>query len=236
MHQPWINFTDYPTLGLLFNGVGCLFWVVAYGILVWEIRKKKFVEMPAYVACANIGWEFVWSFIYHPDTGLLYALSYQGAFLLDCYIFYSLLRYGTKQPMLQEYKNHFKAFCFFNLGFWILFSYFFRSEGLDTSIGANSGYIINVILSLQCLTLLMQTKDTHQFSLLMGGSKMLGTGLISVSMFFFYPQNHFVQLLGVTCFLLDNMYLYVLWRRQAKRSLTSKEKSYVAQTDQLFPS
>ncbi|KPM47627.1 transmembrane-type terpene cyclase [Jiulongibacter sediminis] len=213
MNQPLINFELYPVSGLLFNGIGCLFWVVAYVVLVWEIRKKKFVEMPAYVAGANIGWEFVWSFIYHPDTGLLYALSYIAAFFLDCYIFWATLKYGTKQPMNEDAKKHFVLFCLINFGFWILFTYFHRTEGYDTTIGANSGYIINVILSLQCLFLLFQTKDTSKFSLLLAWSRMLGTGLISVSMFIFYADNHFVQLLGVACFILDCTFIYVLKKR-----------------------
>ncbi|MEN2284347.1 hypothetical protein AAGF08_19540 [Algoriphagus sp. SE2] len=216
MNQPLINFEDYSIAGLIFNGVGCLFWVVAYVILVIEIRKKKFVEMPAYVAGANLGWEFVWSWIYHPNTGLLFALSYQAAFLLDCFIFYSVLRYGTKQPMNPETKKHFALFCVINFGFWIIFSYLFRNEGFDTLIGANSGYIINVILSLQCVFLLMQTKDTGQFSMVLAWSRMLGTGLISVSMFFFYPENHFVQFLGISCFILDNTFIYILWKRHGK--------------------
>lgn len=213
MNQPLINFQDYPLSGLIFNGVGCLFWVVAYAVLVWEIRKKKFVEMPAYVAGANIGWEFVWSFFYHPNTGLFYALSYQAAFFLDCYIFYSVLRYGTKQPMNAEAKKHFTAFCFINLIFWVLFSYTHRNEGYDTLIGANSGYIINVILSLQCVMLLFQTKDTSQFSMLLAWCRMLGTGLITVSMFIFYPESNFIKLLGVSCLIMDCTFIYVLYRR-----------------------
>lgn len=214
--MPLINFKDYNTTGLLFNGIGCLFWVVAYVVLVYEIRKKKFVEMPAYVAGANLGWEFIWSTFFHPTTGLLYALSYIAAFLLDCYIFYNVLKYGTKQPMSDEVRKNFKYFAVANLGFWILFSYFYRQEGFDTTIGSNSGYIINVILSLQCLAMLLQVKNTENFSLLLGWSKMLGTGLISVSMFIFYPENSFVQLLGVSCFILDSLYIYTLIKRHGK--------------------
>lgn len=216
MKQPLINFEDYSTLGLVFNGVGCLFWVLAYAVLVWEIRKKKFVEMPAYVAGANIGWEFVWSFFYHPDTGFLYSLSYQAAFLLDCFIFYSILRYGTKQPMNQESKKHLVLFCCINFFFWIFFCYFFMKEGYDTAIGANSGYIINVILSLQCVFMLMQTKDTGRFSMLLAWSRMLGTGLISVSMFIFYPESRLIQLLGISCLFLDISYIYILNKRHGK--------------------
>lgn len=213
MDQPMINFDGYPLSGLIFNGVGCLFWVGAYAVLVWEIRKKKFVEMPAYVAGANIGWEFVWSFIYHPDTGWLFALSYQCAFLLDCYIFYATLRYGTKQPMNATTKKHFVLFSFINLLFWVLFTFAHRDEGYDTTIGANSGYIINVILSLQCVFLLMQTQETEKFSMLLAWCRMLGTGLITVSMFIFYNESFFVQLLGVSCFMMDCTFIYILWKR-----------------------
>ncbi|MEM6829346.1 MAG: hypothetical protein AAGA66_10185 [Bacteroidota bacterium] len=214
--QPLINFKDYPISGLVFNGVGCLFWVVAYAVLVWEIVKRKFVEMPAYVACANIGWEFVWSFFFHPNTGLLFSLSYQAAFLLDCFIFYSVLKYGTKQPMTETIKKHFKFLCVANLIFWVLLSYFYRQGGYDTMIGANSGYIINVPLSLLCLLLFLQMKEASKFSLLFAWSRMLGTGLITVSMFIFYPENRFIQLLGVTCFIVDCLFIYLRSRTRSR--------------------
>jgi hypothetical protein len=210
---PLINTKDYPIAGLWFNGIGCLFWVVAYIVLVREIRRKKYVEMPAYVAGANIGWELVWSIFNHPDTGLLYAASYVCAFLLDCYIFVSVLRYGTRQPVPEGMKKKFHFFCGVNFIFWILFSYLYHREGYDTTIGANSGYIINVIVSVQCLAMLMSTTDISNFSRLLGWSKLLGTGLISVSMFIFYPQNHLVQLLGIACFLTDVTYIVTLIRR-----------------------
>ena len=100
--------------------------------------------------------------------------------------------------------------------FWILFSYTHRTEGYDTLIGANSGYIINVILSLQCLILLFQTADTTEFSLLLGLCRLLGTGLITVSLFYFYPNSRFVQLLGISCFVMDSVYNYVLWKRNGQ--------------------
>lgn len=216
MNQVWINFEEYSTIGLIFNGVGCFFWVLAYAVLVREIIIKKFVEMPAYVAGANIGWEFVWSFIYHPNTGLLFSLSYKAAFFLDCFIFYSVFRYGTKQPINPEAKKHFKLFSLINFLFWIGFSYCYMYEFYDTKIGANSGYIINVILSLQCVFMLMQTQDTSRFSMLLAWTRMLGTGLISVSMFIFYPESRFIQLLGVSCLFLDLSYIYILWKRHGK--------------------
>ena len=46
MNQALINFEDYALSGLIFNGVGCLFWVVAYVVLVWEIRKRSLWRCP----------------------------------------------------------------------------------------------------------------------------------------------------------------------------------------------
>ncbi|HEY1039220.1 MAG TPA: hypothetical protein VGF30_07430, partial [Bacteroidia bacterium] len=102
----WINTKDYSTSALIWNGVGCLFWVVTYAALVKEIIKRKYVEMPFFIAAGNIAWEFIWSFFYHPDTGRLYSLSYQGAFVLDVFIFISILLYGHKQIEIPEIKKH----------------------------------------------------------------------------------------------------------------------------------
>jgi hypothetical protein len=216
MNKPLINLQDYDHTGLLFNGIGCLFWVLAYALLVYEIRRKKFVEMPAYIAGANIGWELVWGFIYHPDTGLLYEWSYKAAFLLDCFIFYSIMRYGTKQPMNAESRRHFLLFCGVNFLFWVLFSITLFRDGYDTPIGAYSGFIINVILSLQCIFMLFQTGETERFSVLFAWCRMLGTALISVSLWFFYPKNESMKLLGIACFILDSVYIYVLWKRHGR--------------------
>jgi hypothetical protein len=214
--MPWINTAEYSISGLIFNGIGCLFWLVAYSVLVYNIYKKKFVEMPAYVAGANFGWEFVYSFIYHPTTGLIYALAYIGAFFLDCYIFFNLLRYGEKQPMTSLVRKYFKPLALFNFIFWILWCYFFIYQGFDNGIGANSGYIINMILSITCLAMLLQMNDPSKFSIIFAWCKMLGTGFMSVSAIIFYPDNHLVQVMAVTCFVVDSIFIGVLTQKNGK--------------------
>ena len=67
----WINTKDYSTPALIWNGVGCLFWVITYAALVKEILKRKYVEMPFFIAAGNLAWEFIWSVFYHPSTGKL---------------------------------------------------------------------------------------------------------------------------------------------------------------------
>lgn len=214
----WINNDKYSFFQLLWNGIGCAFWVITYATLVKDIVKKKFVEMPFFIAAGNLAWEFVWSFYFHPDTGFLYSLSYQGAFLLDVFIFISLLRYGTKQIEIPEIKKHFKAICIGLLIIWIPLNYFFVKQGFDTEIGANSGYILNIIISFLYPILLLRT-SVNYFSKTVAWCKMLGTGFITVSMFLIYPENYFVQILGVACLLLDVLYIYLLNKKKAEISI-----------------
>ncbi|MBL7934290.1 MAG: hypothetical protein JNM51_00600 [Bacteroidia bacterium] len=208
----WINTKDYSTAQLLWNGIGCLFWVITYAALVREIVRKKFVEMPFFIAIGNIAWEFVWGFFYHPDTGKLFALSYQGAFFLDVFIFYFVLKYGYKQIHIPEIQKHFKWISFGLLAMWLPLNYFFVKQGFDTSIGANSGYILNVIISLLYPLLLLRS-DVKYFSETVAWCKFIGTGCISVSMFLIYPHNYLVHTLAISCFVLDLLYAILLKRK-----------------------
>lgn len=201
----WINTEKYSTGALIWNGVGCLFWVITYAALVKEIIKRRFVEMPFFIAAGNIAWEFVWSFFYHPDTGELFSLSYQGAFLLDVFIYISVFKYGAKQIDIPILKKHFKLIAFALLVIWLPLNYFFVAQGFDTSIGANSGYILNLMISFLYPLLLLRSNPAN-FSQTVAWCKWIGTGCITVSMFLIYPDNHFVQVLGVSCFILDLTY------------------------------
>lgn len=208
----WINTTDYTTAQLIWNGIGCIFWVITYAALLREIITKKFVEMPFFIAAGNLAWEFIWSFFYHPNTGKLFSLSYQGAFLLDVFIFYFVLKYGYKQIAIPEIQKHFKWIAVCLLIMWIPLNYFFVFQKFDTPIGANSGYILNLFISLLYPALLFRN-DPKNFSKTVAWCKFIGTGCISVSMFLIYPDNYFVQILAVCCFILDLIYAVELKRK-----------------------
>lgn len=216
----WINTTDYTTSQLIWNGVGCLFWVVTYIFLVREIYQRKFVEMPFFIAAGNISWEFIWSFFYHPNTGRLYSLSYQAAFLVDAFIFFNLFRYGVKQINIPISQKHFSLLLIGSMVLWLPLNYFFVRQGLDTPIGATSGYILNIFISLLYPMLYFRSSPKH-FSVIVGWCKFLGTGCITVSMFLIYPTNYFIQTLGAACFILDLSYCFLL-QRNAKRPAVHK--------------
>ena len=216
----WINTRDFPVSGLIWNAIGCVGWVFTYAWFLYSMRKNKFVEMPFFIACGNLAWEFLWTFYVNPSTGKLYAAMYAGAFLMDCYIFWHVLKNGHKQivglPIIQK---HFKAIAVACLLGWTVIQYFFIKEGYDTCIGANSGYILNLIISILYPILLMRV-GAKPFSIEIAWGKNLGTAFITVSMFIFYPENHFVQSLGVACFILDSYYCYLLHTEKRKLAQT----------------
>lgn len=209
----WINTDKYDTAGLIFNGIGCLIWVICYAALIKTMVQKKFVEMPFIIASGNLAWEFVWSVFYHPDTGMLFSLSYQMAFLLDCFIFYYVVKYGANFIKIPELKEKWKPICIALLVGWIPINYFFVYNNFDTCIGANSGYILNIIISLLYPYVMIQT-GAKLYSTTVAWTKMLGTGFITVSMFIFYPQNYFVQTLGALVLVVDCYYIYLLHKKK----------------------
>ena len=59
----WVNLNLYTPTELILFGGGCYLWVIVYAIYVRSIIKEKFIEMPVFAGCADIGWEFTWSFL-----------------------------------------------------------------------------------------------------------------------------------------------------------------------------
>lgn len=123
----WINFEDYSNEALILNGIGYLFWLICYASFIKHILQEKFVELPWFIAAGNLAWEFLWSLYAHPNTGYLYELSYQGAFLMDVFIFVHILKYGSKQltPELSGLKKIFKPMAIITLIGWTAVLYFF---------------------------------------------------------------------------------------------------------------
>lgn len=198
----WVNTTDYSISQLAWNGIGCLFWLVTYIVIIVNSRKTKFVEMPFVIAVGNISWEFIWSFFYHPNTGKFYVYGYQASFFLDLAIFWMVFKYGSKQIDIPTIKKYFKQILIGLILIWVPLNYFFVKEGFDTLIGANSGYILNLIISL-LYPILYFRNNGQLFSRLVSWSRFLGTACISVSMFLMYPNNHFLHTLAIACFIID---------------------------------
>jgi hypothetical protein len=210
--QPWINHA-YSNLQLALFAVGCLGWVIAYYFVGRVIRRRQYVEIPWGAVAANIAWEFVWGFIYGSDMGFLFTLGYALWCIQDLYIVYSLFKYGHKQLMNRANLKLFKPAAAFAIVAWGFMIYFFVGDHLDTGYGANSGYILNVMMSALYIELILR-QNIDDFSAVVAWSKGLGTALLTVFNFMVKPDMPFLLTLCVVTLLLDITYVVVFYKKR----------------------
>src|SRR5690242_5018587 len=99
------NLQQYTAAQLALYATGAYLWVVAYLIYIRNGFKYGVVEMPAFAACGNVGWEFCWALVFTTDLGALSVYAHKAWFFLDLAIFYLVLKYAHKQtdiPLLKR--------------------------------------------------------------------------------------------------------------------------------------
>lgn len=219
----FLNFTDrncipYTTLELVLFAGGCLMWVGAYYFIIINARKFKLVDMAMVAGCSNFAWEFLWSFPFRMDMGWFLVWTYRAWFFLDIYTFWLLMKYGSAQINSPIIAKYFKPLCLITLAWFTLLYYFFIKEGYDTLIGANSAYIAQLFISVLALTLILNNPTLKGLSFNVGWLRTFGTGANSVFMFLHYPNNHFVQSMAATSFVIDITYLWIFLHFRSKQT------------------
>lgn len=214
LSQPWFNTTDFTVFQLCLFAAGCFGWVVAYIGTAMTIWKHKVVEIPAGAVAANVAWEFVWGFIFGSTMGRFFTWGYALWCLQDLFITYSTFKYGYKQVSNPHLVRWFKPALAFGIVAWGFLIYFFVRGGYDNGYGAITGYILNVMMSAMYILLLLQG-NAKEFSALVGWSKMIGTGLLSVFGYIVNRHNLFLMSLCAITLLLDLAYIALLHMRQS---------------------
>lgn len=211
----WINFEKYSDEVLILALCGAVFWVTVYFYTIHIILTKKWVEMPFYVACGNIVWEFLWGFIFYDqiDMGKLFVWSYRVWFLLDIFIFISIYRYGYKQIENATLRLHAKKIIVGLTLMWSVILYAFIATGVDAPFGAQSSYILNLGISTLYISLWLRMGSEQSFSKPIALCKMIGTAFYTVFFAVQFPENYFVPAIGSVIFILDLTYSYLLFFR-----------------------
>ncbi|MBC8085864.1 MAG: hypothetical protein H7Z40_01255 [Phycisphaerae bacterium] len=215
--QPWFNTTDFTVPQLVLFAAGCIGWVVAYIGTAITIYRRKVVEIPAGAVAANVAWEFVWGFIFGSTMGRVFTWGYALWCLQDVYITYSTFKYGHKQIANPHLRRWFKPAMAFGIVAWGVAIYFFVYDHYDNGYGAITGYILNVMMSALYILLLLQG-NARDFSPLVGWSKMIGTGLLSVFGYIVNRHNLFLMSLCAITLFLDLVYVALLHARRPSPS------------------
>lgn len=161
-----INLKDYTPYEHVCFALGCLLWVVVYVFTIRTIRTRQFVDIPLISVCANIGWEFLWSWVFVTDMGALYVWGYRIWFFLDCYIVYGLFRFGYKQITIPLLARHARLATLCGIIGWGVMLYFYikNYDAPLSHMGAYSGYILSILMGMLYLTLFLSMNNLSLFS------------------------------------------------------------------------
>jgi hypothetical protein len=230
----WFNTTDYSISALVFLLLSSIGWVVAYIAVIVHERKYGFVEMPMFIACGNFAWEFMYSWV-SPDyinTGFVFGLGVKIWFFLDVYIFWLVFKDGgdsLQTPLLQQY---FTPLVVVLILMWMPIMYSLIVSGLDTipfmskrrafgGAGGLSAFILNFGISFLYLLQYVQSYKKRVFSKLVAWSKWLGTACATAFFFLADAENYFLLTLGVLVFIMDVLYLVLVYALRPSPQQTS---------------
>lgn len=215
-----LNLTDYTVVQHLFFIIGCVAWVVIYLNVIRRMKQFKYIEIPIMAVCANICWEFIWSFLFKTNMGELYVWGYRIWFFLDCYIVYGLFKYGAKQLAVNTFQKHFNWIVLVLIACWMFMLYFYIKlyDYPISHMGAYSGYIINLMMSMLFILLYTRTPDKFIFSLSNNWLKFLGNLCISIFCFLKFNDWFLFSVIIVNT-LLDMIYLVLQIK---ERTLTKR--------------
>ncbi|MEX1054995.1 MAG: hypothetical protein WED81_03135 [Rhodothermales bacterium] len=213
-----LNLTDYSVLEHVVFAAGCLLWVFTYVIVIRNVRRYDFIEIPLVAVCANFAWEFLWSFVFQTDMGSLYIWGYRIWFFLDCFIVFGLLRYGYKQIPYDLLRRTAGLVTLAVMASWFVGLYFYIDlyDAPVTHMGANSGYILNVVMSALYIPLFMRLGKDEVFSYAAAWYKGVGTLLISVFCFLHFTDGFLLTMCVVTGLLDVGYVAYLTVRRIAR--------------------
>jgi len=203
----WLNLDKYSLTALIITLIGSIFWSLAYVNILLNVKKYKYVDVPILAICANIAWEFIWSFIFMPDLGYLFVWGFRVWFFLDVFIVIALFKYGYKQFRFKLTFSQTSMVYIFMIVSWFVIFITFTKAGFDTGSGAVGAYMDNIMMSGLYITLKLNDKKNKGISFYTGLYKFVGTALISVAVVITFPQRYFLLSLCVIAFILDVWYV-----------------------------
>ena len=191
--------------------IGGMFWILTYIFVISKGFKDKTYGMPLIALCANISWEFMFTFVfaYGPPQSYINYLW----FGLDMIIATQFLKYGKNEFLEWSSSKLYKLFVV------LLASEFsiilVGSIAISDFRGIYSAFGQNLVMSILFIIMLSKRNGLRGQSIYIAIFKMLGTGLTSLHYYLFEPitQSSFIlPTLYVSIFIFDIAYIYLVLR------------------------
>lgn len=188
------------------------FWIITYILIIKQGIRDKRYGMPMAAICANISWEFIFSFMY-PLNDLHRILTFLW-FLLDIFILMQFLLYGYK-----EYKKIISRKVFYSSFFITLIVSFFTILAMMHEFKDNAGvyaaFFQNLMMSGLFIALFIKRGNISGQSMGIAVCKMVGTALAAVC-FYLYFRTPLITIISLAIFIYDWIYIVLIYRFQVK--------------------
>ncbi|NIK77109.1 putative neutral ceramidase superfamily lipid hydrolase [Paenibacillus castaneae] len=192
---------------LLMFGVALL-WTIVYILVIYKGFKDQACGMPPASICANITWEFLFTFImpFHPLQQIVTLVW----FLLDCIILLQFLFYSKSL-----YPRRTLLASVFSLLVIALLLHYGMSLEFHDKYGIYSAFGINLLMSILFIKMLL-TKELRGQSLSIAYYKMVGTLCASILCYSLYPHSILLMIMYILIFILDVVYIVLVYDKSIK--------------------
>jgi len=206
-------FTWYNLIG----AAGCVFWVIAYVMIVVKCFRERTYGLPLVAICLNFAWELLASFVY-PNPVALWHFFDRLWLAVDVVLAYQLFRWGRAEQQIPELRRHFVLVVLVTFGLGVWGQYAFVASYQDR-LGLVSAFGVNLIMSILFVFFYFARRETGH-GLSRGGAvfKMLGTLGTSIECHWVVrlinPELKslaFLTFLCVTIFVVDLLYIYLVF-------------------------
>ncbi|WP_458720384.1 transmembrane-type terpene cyclase [Candidatus Nitrosocosmicus sp. R] len=198
--------------------LGGIFWILTYIFIISKGYKDKTYGMPLLALCANIAWEFIFSFLLPHSPPQLY-INYLW-FALDVVIVFQFFKYSKNEfPTLSSL-----TLCFV-FGISVATAFIIILTGgifLGDVDGVYAAFGQNLLMSVLFVVMFFKRGNTLRGqSIFIAIFKMLGTGLTSIHFYLFEPvsQSSFMlSFLFVSIFFFDLFYTVLIVKQYKKNN------------------
>lgn len=185
-----------------------LFWTITYLLILRRGFLDQSYGMPMLALCANLSWEFIFSFVFpHPQPQLY--INYLWL-LFDVGILVQYVLLGRR-----DFPAHLPRSLFyptFGLSLLLTALYIVQiSREFNDFLGIYAAFAQNLLMSVLFLRLLLQRNSSRGQSIYIALSKMAGTVLPSVLFYLYFPHSGLLFLLFCSIFIFDMVYFLMLY-------------------------
>ncbi|WZL73283.1 hypothetical protein QBE52_00665 [Clostridiaceae bacterium 35-E11] len=198
---------------ILLLGSG-LCWIVTYILIIKRGFQDKTYGMPMVAICANISWEFIFSFIY-PHNGLQNVIDIIW-FILDIVIMLQYLSYGGKEFKKYIPVKFFYPSFFITLGVSFLTIMAITLEFNDFE-GKYAAFLQNLMMYGLFIALLIKRGNLNGQSIYIAVFKMVGSLLAAIA-FIVYFRSYLITIISVAMLIYDWIYIFLVCKSYSKRT------------------